>query len=475
MYYWVSVVILTAALIFMASVAIYYKRKNSKSTCYLSQNIQKNRDLSDFMTFFSESLTASTKSGEIFFLIAEKISKILNVEEVCIYEASSESILIPVGYTQNFPPLQKLNAFKLSKPRYAVESLKNERIPFGTGIIGKIAESKLPILIDTTNEKNASSQELPSSVKSLIAVPLVYSDEVKGVICVINPKGNKHFECAHLESLETIGRLVLTLHNIIFAYSNLAKQQRIDQELQFTKVLQKSLLPKSAPSWEPFIINAFTRSAKEVNGDFYDFVEIDNNKLLIVIGDASGKGIPACMVMAMTRSFIRANINRFTTLSDMFNELNFNLYRDTDEGRFTTLACCLLDKEDHTVEFVRAGHTELFIYSHKQKVRKIRPDGTALGLLPNSLSGDYDTFSFVFKPYYSMMLFSDGIVEASNEAGEEFGIEKLKNILYESSKKKNSPTKTTEKIINEINEFSGDSSQTDDQTIIVISHKDAFI
>jgi serine phosphatase RsbU (regulator of sigma subunit) len=223
------------------------------------------------------------------------------------------------------------------------------------------------------------------------------------------------------------------------------------------------------------VIHAFTRSAKEVSGDFYDFVEIDKDRTLVVIGDASGKGIPACMVMAMTRSFIRANIDRYTGLENMLEELNSNLYRDTATGRFITLGCCLLDRNLQTVEFARAGHTELIIYSSKYKLRKIHPGGTALGLMPKNMAGNYDVFKFTFKPYYSMLLFSDGIIDANNAAGEEFGQERLEKIFYDSCEHKNPPIRSAEGIMSAIENFTAGQQQGDDQTIVVISHKDAFV
>ena len=308
-----------------------------------------------------------------------------------------------------------------------------------------------------------------------MAVPMIMENKISGVICAVNNKNNKSFTKTQFDSLESMTNLVVLIHNILKVYSNLTIQQRLSQELEFTRLLQASLLPKEFPEWSPFVINAFTRSAKEVNGDFYDFVEIDENRLLVVIGDASGKGVPACMVMAMTRSFIRANVERFTSLTDLLEELNTNLYRDTNEERFVSLSCCLLDKREETIEFIRGGHTELLLYSNKDSIRKISPDGAAVGLLPSEYTSDFDTFSFSFESNYSIMLYSDGITEINNKEGKEFGIDRLSNLFLESCKRKNSPRKCTDKILRAIDEFSTEESQYDDQTIVIISHEKSFI
>jgi sigma-B regulation protein RsbU (phosphoserine phosphatase) len=247
------------------------------------------------------------------------------------------------------------------------------------------------------------------------------------------------------------------------------EQERLSQEIEFTRQLQASLLPDHFPAWDQFLVHSFTRSAKEVSGDFYDFVELDEDRLLIVIGDACGKGVPACMIMAMTRSFIRSHISRFTTLKNLLVELNDNLFRDVAEERFITLGCCLLDKKRSTVEYARAGHTEVVFYIHEH-IRAIFPHGTALGLLPSELA-TIETFSFEFPPDMSILLFTDGITEAIDAEEEEYGDKKLEDVFKESCLAKNSPEQTIQNILDSVDAHTGPiEHQADDQTIVIIKH-----
>jgi sigma-B regulation protein RsbU (phosphoserine phosphatase) len=264
---------------------------------------------------------------------------------------------------------------------------------------------------------------------------------------------------------------VVFAHNIVKVYSDLSKQQRIEQELDFARKLQTSLIPESPPALEQCDIYSFTKSAKEVSGDFYDFVDIDEDRLLIVIGDACGKGIPACMLMAMTRTFIRANAERFTTLHDLFVSLNKDLYRDTDAERFITVACCLLDKKAGTIEYARAGHTELLLGRLDHPVRKIFPTGAACGLLPPEFSENYDIISFSFLDDMSLLLFSDGITEALNEQGEEFGLDALFKIFGDAVSSNKTPNEIVDSILREVNAFTRNTPQADDQTLVVIQGK----
>jgi serine phosphatase RsbU (regulator of sigma subunit) len=269
--------------------------------------------------------------------------------------------------------------------------------------------------------------------------------------------------------MKFITNQVVLAHNFVQIYTTLSEQQRINQELYFTRQLQSSLIPKKFPVWDQFVVHSFTRSAKEVNGDFYDFVEIDEDRLLLVVGDASGKGIPACMMMAMTRSFIRANIGRFTTLENLLFELNSNLYRDTDDERYITLAFCLMDRKRSTIDYARAGHTPLILF-RDSAIHTIFPDGSALGLVPNELT-HFDILSFEFRRDTTLLIFSDGISEALNDHDEEYGLSNLCKVFENACRNQMAPDAIIGKVLQDVDAFADPArGQTDDQTMVIVKH-----
>ncbi len=436
----------------------------------------KSSQIADFMNFFAENICSNLKSSEICSSLALKISKIIEAEDVCVYHLHESAYYVPIGFTDTFPLLFDKKNFMLSKPRFIIDALRQDKAAVNDGLLGEITNSRKALFIpDASSDPMLAVLSCGNEIKSFMAMPMISNDSIIGVVCAVNSTQNRIFTEEQFGLFDSVTKIVSVLYQIIQSYIVAAKQDRLNQEIEITRLLQKSLLPKEPPIWKPFVIYAFTRSAKEVSGDFYDFVQIDSDRLLVVLGDACGKGIPACMMMAMTRSFIRANAGRFTTLSDMMLELNSNLCRDNSDGRFTTIACCLLDKEEQTMEFARAGHTELIVFSSRQKTRKLKPHGTALGLLPADLAGSYDTIGFTFKAYYSALLFSDGIIEAIDNKGEEFGPGRLSEVFYESCCRKNSPEKTTDKILRTIDEFIGVNEIIDDQTMVIIGHESSFI
>lgn len=464
-------IILSVFLYVFFSVYIYISRKKIGSLkARLIDALHKKAEVGNFLSLFSKNLKTVEEIEDSMRMTAHYVADLIGAKTLCIFILEKDGFFRATGIAGAFPPLHKAPDRVLTKPRYLLEALRKEKIKMGDGIIGGVAQSREGILIQDASEDEILANS-PVLVETLMAVPMIREGQVAGVICAVNNShGGGAFTPEQFSALNFMSDQVVLAHNIVRVYANLSQQQRIAQELSFARQLQSSLLPKHAPKWGPFSIEAFSKPAKEVSGDFYDFVEIDEDRLLVVIADACGKGIPACMLMAMTRSFIRASIERFTNLHDLIKDLNKDLFRDTGDERFVTVTCCLLNKKEKTVEFARAGHTELLVSRHDHPIRTIFPDGAALGLLPAEIAGDFDLITFAFLSDMSILLFSDGITEALNRDGEEYQLHRLVEVFKKASDEDLPPAKLIQNIIKEVNDFSDGTLQADDQTVVVISH-----
>jgi len=447
------------------------KRVNSLKTAY-NEQIHKNKEIENFLTVLSKSIGTSDDIESALNDTARYVANLIGVKSLCIFTLQEDGYLKATGISGAFPPLQKSTGYVLTKPKYILESLRREKIKIGEGIIGEIASTKKPLFIpDAANDDRIKKLGTIIKIDGIVAAPMIKEGKVTGVICGINNRRDGvKISPEQFATLKFIASQVILAQDIINVYSNMSKQQRIKQEIEFAKQLQNSLLPNEFPSNDVFYLHGFTKSAKEVSGDFYDFVNV-GDKTLIVVGDACGKGIPACMLMAMTRSFIRAETERFISLNNLLVELNKNLYRDTSDERFVTLACCLIDKTNKTVELARAGHTEFFIHVPNHKLRKICPEGSALGLLPPELAGDFDTIQFYIQNDMNILIFTDGITEALDSTDQEYGYSRLEKLFIQSCEASFSPGHIVESIISSVNAFTGNTPQSDDQTLVCIKFK----
>ena len=442
----------------------------------LADSFHRRAEMTRFLDIFSRNITSSGDLENWMNVTARYVSELVDAQSVCIF-MEENGILRVAGVYGAFPPLsaagREMQASLIAKPKYLMELLKYEQFKIGEGLIGEIALHREDVFVQSpaSDPRIAELGTLMVPIRSLLAVPLINDGKVSGVMCAVNSKNAAQpFSQDQFRRFKFIASQVVLAQNMMRIYSTLSEQQRIAQELNFAKNLQLSLIPKDIPKWGKFEIRAFTRASKEVSGDFYDFVQIDKNRLLVVVGDACGKGIPACMIMAMTRAFIRASVGRFTTLKALLQELNAYLYRDTSEGRYITLGCCLIDKEESTIECARAGHTPLLMFL-RQHIREVKPDGAGLGLLPSEIA-DFDTLCTGIGPNTTILMYSDGLNEATDKNDEYYGLQRLSDVYAASCKENKSTDEVIESIMENVDNFSltEGKEQDDDQTMVVIRH-----
>jgi phosphoserine phosphatase RsbU/P len=452
----------------VAIYAFHLSNRNYSLRRRVKDVMHQKAEINNFLNLFSKSLSTVEEIDNSMNLTARYIADSVEAESVCIFETDGQ-FLRGIGVCGVFPLPNTSTQYAMTKPKFILDTLKRERIAIGTGFIGKVAATQQALYVeDTSDDDLMHSYSSFTRIQTVMAIPMIREGKSCGVIVAVNTRTGLPFSPEQFARFKFMAGQVMLAQDMVHVYANLAEQQRIEQELEFARQIQASLLPQAFPAWGQFAVHSQTRSSKEVNGDFYDFVTIDEDRLLIVNGDACGKGIPACMITAMTRSFIRAAAEHFTTLENMLKELNNNLFRDTDEERFVTLGCCLIDKKASIVEYARAGHTELltFVRGH---IRKIMPEGTGLGLLPRELAS-FDTITFQFTKGMTLLLFTDGITEALSEENEEFGIDRLLK-KYESLCIDNEPLNSiTNKLLETVDAFTNGASQLDDQTLVSIRH-----
>ncbi len=463
-----GILIFTIMVIYCASLRLKIMLLRRK----LADSFHKRAETTRFMSIFARNIRTTEEIEDWMNVTARYVADLVEAQSVCVFMREGD-FLRTVGVFGAFPSLsnRKTAEYILTKPKYLLDVLKKDRYRMGEGFVGEVAMNREDIfLTDPSTDPRIAELNTMVPIHTLMAVPLENEGNVTGIICAVNSKLDDHpFSAEQFGRFKFIASQVMLAQNIIQVYSNLSEQQRINQELAFARNLQLSLMPKQFPMWGRFVIQAFTRASKEVSGDFYDFVQIDDNRLLIVIGDACGKGIPACMIMSMTRSFIRSNIDYFISLKDMLRDLNENLYRDTVDERYITLGCCLLDKKESTFEYARAGHTPLLVFL-RNHIRTINPDGSALGLLPSDLS-DFDTLCTEITPGTTMLMYTDGINETTNGKDEFYGIPRLTEVYKENCMNGEEPEAILRNILKAVDQYSENvREQEDDQTMVIIKH-----
>jgi PAS domain S-box-containing protein len=252
--------------------------------------------------------------------------------------------------------------------------------------------------------------------------------------------------------------------------SAMAKQQeeaqqreRIEQELRVARLIQQTFLPRSAPELGSYQIASYYRPAREVSGDFYDFLELEDGRLGLVVGDASGKGIPAAMVMANTRSVLRTIAQGGDIApGQVLEEANEILYPDIPPNMFVTCFYAILDPNTGSLTYANAGHDLPYLHRNGD-AEELRARGMPLGLMPGM---SYEEREVVVDAGESVLFYSDGLVEAHDPQGEMFGFPRLRALVAEHDEEEHS---LVDFLLEELYSFVAEGwEQEDDITLVTL-------
>jgi PAS domain S-box-containing protein len=202
------------------------------------------------------------------------------------------------------------------------------------------------------------------------------------------------------------------------------ERQRLEQELHIARLIQQTLLPKSLPGLPGYEVAAYYQPARQVGGDFYDFLRLPDGELGLIVGDVSGKGVPAALVMAITRTMLQAAY-RLGSPGEILEQVNNTLYRDIPPNMYVTCLAALLDSKTGRLQYANAGH-DLPYLRHADGVSKLRATGMPLGLMPDM---NYEQKEITLRPGDSVLLYSDGLVEAHDPQREMFGFPRMQGFV----------------------------------------------
>jgi len=281
---------------------------------------------------------------------------------------------------------------------------------------------------------------------------------------VLNPDNESNLMEDSDEWAEALNRLI----------EDLEDKQKMEQELQVAKEIQRRLLPESVPQIEGVDIAAMNVPSTQVGGDYYDFIPIDDKRWGIMIADVSGKGVPAGILMGTTRSAFRTQLALFPAhMTDMeveysvpltISKMNSFLYKDTESHKFVTIFYVILDVEKKSFTYTNAGHNPQLLYRPQDKTELLlTAGGIMVGVMEDA---PFEKDTVVLKVGDALVLYTDGITDAINQEEEFFGEERLFQLVKEHSSL--SAQELLDKIYGEITDFSKGAPQFDDITLIVL-------
>jgi serine phosphatase RsbU (regulator of sigma subunit) len=405
----------------------------------------------------SKAITSEAHLDNLLQVIMEKTTEVIDADRgtLFLYDESSNELWSKI-------------AQKLGK-------IKEIRFPVGVGVAGEVAKSRMGINIkDAYNDPRFNpdfDMKTGYHTRSILCLPMIsINGDLVGVIQVLNKKGGGAFDKRDESLLEALGAhasVALERARLTDAYVD---KQRIEEALKLARDIQMSILPQRFPAFpgrDEFEIFAAIEPAKEVGGDFYDFFFVDRDNLCFCIGDVSGKGIPASLFMAVTKTLIKAKTSRGMYPDEILSDVNQELCVDNDAAMFVTIFCGILNTRTGEVLYCNGGHNPPYIFSSGRAVEALDDNtGMALGVYE---AASYSTRALTLNPGDGIFLYTDGVTEAMDIKGNFYTDDRLKRLL---ENQKGLPIEDRLRItLSDLKSFSSGAPPTDDITLLGIRYQ----
>ncbi len=299
-------------------------------------------------------------------------------------------------------------------------------------------------------------------IRSMMCAPLVDSEGTSLGVIQIDTKDSRHrFQREDLDVLASIASQAAIAVDNAQMHETTLRQQAMERDLELAHKVQRGLLPAAPPSLTGYRFFDFYEPANQVGGDYYDYVELSNNRIAVVIGDVSGKGVSAALLMAKLSGEVRYCLASEPTPAEAVSRINASFSRSGWQDRFVTFVLAVLDVGSSELTVVNAGHMPPLLRQSSGVVEEI---GDEQAGLPLGVDADYqyEQFTRSFAPGEFLALFTDGISEAMNGANELYGLDRLRNQLAQPSASVDALGRL---ILDDVKLFVGGRSQSDDMCL----------
>lgn len=345
-----------------------------------------------------------------------------------------------------------------------------KKLSISSTITHRAFEEKNAILsCDTTSDARFSSSQsiIQSNIRSFLCAPLVSRDQAFGIIYIDSSKAGNKFSGEDLELITAIAsQAAVSIENTQLIGKKI-QHERIQQELKVASEVQRKFLPRGVPRHDAYDFFDFYKSAREVGGDFYQFIRVSDDRLAVLCGDVSGKGFSAALVMAKVISEIRYLALQKTGPAEVFAEANKILEGESTEDFFATASLLFLDMPTGTITIADAGHGFPVIFRKNTGTieESIRLEGIPLGMIRDT---EYEETTLKLEKDDLCVITTDGVTEAVAANGDPFGRERIEHVLLENA---TSVERAGNALVSAVETFTRDTEQHDDITIVCFGRK----
>jgi serine phosphatase RsbU (regulator of sigma subunit) len=331
-----------------------------------------------------------------------------------------------------------------------------------------LKNGKSVLTSDAQHDPKFASQTMALlGIRSVLAVPLSVDErDVFGIIYADSPTWEASFSEEHLDILTTLASVAaIRVENATLMDERLHRE-RMERELELATEIQQRFQPSAPPRVDGYEFQGISFSCYEIGGDYYDFIEKSDGSMLIALGDVSGKGTAAALLMSSVHAAIHAQVSARSPLPVIINSVNRYLAENTPANRFVTLFAAELDPGTGTLRYINAGHNPPLLGRAGGEIEQLASGGFPLGIIPTA---EFEVGETTLGAGDVLVVYSDGVSEANNLKEEEFGMERLTDVV--SSNLDKSAAAIRDKVESALSTFTQTAPANDDITLVIVKRE----
>lgn len=344
-------------------------------------------------------------------------------------------------------------------------------VKISSSIVNRCINDGISLLVSdaAVDERfNTSESVIMNAIRTAMVAPLIFKGESIGVIYVDTQSRMASFTEEELDLLTSIANQAAVAITNARLQSQLVEQHKLAREMEIARNIQTNLLPKTYPDLPGYQLSAMSLPAKQVGGDYYDFLQMPDGRLGLAIADVSGKGVPAAILTATTRSYLQGETgHKDSTLTQSMQRMNRMIHRDVTNDMYVTLVLGLLEPTEGHIEYVNAGHTHPVLMNPSAPIRYLGVGGLFLGI---DEGAEYEVERVTLEPGGLLVLFTDGVTDILNPEGKPYGTDRFLALLRD--KQHLSAEEIRNAVYQACLKHRSGADQFDDFTLIVLKRMD---
>ncbi|ADN03155.1 PP2C family protein-serine/threonine phosphatase [Spirochaeta thermophila] len=426
--------------------------------------------LFDFMRRVSTVARSELNMDEILQYVAESAMQNTDADGAAIlivdeYDPSSLRVRAVSGF---YPPPFPVPSMVKTKSSAFEEYFRSQPVPIaGDNVLAETVREVKPVFIRNSAQDERLKYNRGDDllyISSYISVPLIASNRVFGVLSVSKRRRNRYFTQNDFTHIQTFADYASLMIDMVYTYLELIEKREMEREVNIAAEIQQKLIPQSMPSMPGVSLNVYSVPLHGVSGDYYDIFALNEHKLGLFMCDVAGKGVPAALIMVMIHSILHLIATPQRDPAVTITWLNRGLFGRISMDHYATVSYAVYDAQNRTLEYTNAAHHPLLILRPSaRKVIRVDTRGLPIGIEPNTV---YEKKHIPLEKEDVVVLYTDGITEAMNMEGEQYGLERFLRVLLRNVEKP--LDEIAREVREDLSSFVGRAKQHDDQTFLLM-------